>query len=171
MTFSPDGKMLATSGIGRDDQVVLLDVGTKRPIRSFRGIKLRAHSWAFSPDGQLIVIGGGDRTVKIWRIASNDPPIELVGHKQGVMDFAFSPDSRTLVSYGGDRTIKFWNVATKQETLTFVSRTVNSDLGWLVFAPDGKTLAMASVEGDYFMRLWRAPSFSTIERQTFSTAR
>ncbi len=163
MTFSPDGTVLATTGLGRDDQVVLWEVATKRSLRSFGGFKLNATTRAFSPDGQFIAISGGDKSIKIWRIASNDPPVELIGHKQGMTEMVFSPDGQTLVTCSDDRTIKFWNVATRQETLTFTSRAVNWDERWLIFAPNGQTLAMASVEGDYFMRLWRAPSGSGIE--------
>ena len=52
----------------------------------------------FSPDGQLITTGGGDRKVKLW-------------------DMAFSPDGRYLASVSHDGSLKLWAVPGTEERI------------------------------------------------------
>ncbi|MDE0636983.1 MAG: hypothetical protein OXI43_14190, partial [Candidatus Poribacteria bacterium] len=58
ITFSPDGKMLA-SGNG-DSTLRLWDVATGEEKRTLRGHTGNAFSVAFSPDGKTIASGGSD---------------------------------------------------------------------------------------------------------------
>src|SRR5262249_55316531 len=53
--FSPDGKLLATSGI--DPTIRLWDVHTKRLVASLRGHDQWVNRIAFSPDGKLLASG------------------------------------------------------------------------------------------------------------------
>ena len=48
--------------------------------------------------------------------------------------------------------MKLWNVATRRELASF---NLDADAMWVVFSPDGQTLAVRSWDGS--LRLWRAP--------------
>jgi hypothetical protein len=69
LTFSPDGRLLATS----DGAVThLWEVATGKEIRSFRGHRGDILSLAFAADGRRLATGSIDTTVLLWDLAS--PP-------------------------------------------------------------------------------------------------
>jgi WD40 repeat protein len=109
-------------------------------------------SVAFSPDGRLLASGSGDKTIKLWEVATGSLVRTLTGHTDSVLSVAFSPDGRLLASGSGyyDRTIKLWEVASGREVRTLSGHTdwVNS----VAFSPDGRLLASGSK--DKTIKLW-----------------
>ncbi len=59
---------------------------------------------AYSPNGRILASASGDRTVKIWEVATGKVLRVLAGHANGVNAVAFSPDGQTLASGSDDRT-------------------------------------------------------------------
>jgi len=64
-------------------------------------------SIAFSPNGQWLISGSGDRTARVWKISTGQE-IARVVHDWPVTQVAFSPDSRFVVSSSGDQTVRVW---------------------------------------------------------------
>src|SRR5947209_7696351 len=65
----------------------------------------------FSPDGQLLISGGDDRTNKVWQ-AANGTPVRTIVQCGGVgcagSTFGFvSPDGQTLLTSG----LRFWPIS------------------------------------------------------------
>jgi WD40 repeat protein len=89
----------------------------------------------------MLASASGDKTVKLWEMATGKERATLRGHAQAVMSVAFSPDGKTLASASGDKTIKLWDMATSKAraTLQGHSEAVYS----VAFSPNGKTLASA----------------------------
>jgi hypothetical protein len=65
-------------------------------------------SVAFSPDGQTIVSGSGDNTVRLWKLDGTPLGNPFTGHTYSVNSVAFSPDGQTIVSGSNDKTVRLW---------------------------------------------------------------
>jgi WD40 repeat protein len=164
LSFSPDGKTLATSCAHHTAK--LWDVATGKK-RATLGTDLgRAGGIVvvvFSPDGKALAWTGAGLardTVKLWDVASGKERAAFEAHTGVCLAVAFSPDSTTLASAGlTDQTIVLWDVATgkKKKTLTFGA---GQGLRCLAFSPDGRILAAAGngtgpvADGPVAIQLW-----------------
>ncbi len=77
-------------------------------IRTLAGHSGAVYSVGISPDGQTLVSGSVDNTIKIWNLANGNLIRTLAGHSSSVWSVAISPDGQTLVSGSADNTIKIW---------------------------------------------------------------
>jgi WD40 repeat protein len=78
---------------------------------------------AFSPDGKLLATASGDKTARLWEVASGKALATLAGHENEVNAVAFSPDGKLVATASADGTTRLWEVsngtvrATLSETL------------------------------------------------------
>ena len=93
---------------------------------------------SFSKEGNSIVSGGEDRTVRVWNLDSRDCISVLKGHTSEVIKCEFSEDSKHIISAGKDNKILIWSVSKGEWILTFQRDFENvSDCG---FVPKCNTL-------------------------------
>jgi WD40 repeat protein len=109
LSFSPDGKWLATSGA--DNRVVLTELDTDRAV-TYPGHGDVVRSVEYSPDGTKLVTGARDELVIIWDVrepGENKTPLAVYsGHANGVNDARWSPDGRSVASGSDDGTVLLW---------------------------------------------------------------
>ncbi len=150
VTFSPDGKILASSSL--DNTIILWNVATRQAMgRPLKGHTFFITSLAFSPDGRILASGSYDKTVRLWDVSTQQEIGEPIqGDAQGTYGFSslvFSPDGNILAaSNQDDKTIRLWDVTTRQqigEPLQGYKEMVSS----LTFSPDGKFLISYSSDG------------------------
>ncbi|KIJ52117.1 hypothetical protein M422DRAFT_243711, partial [Sphaerobolus stellatus SS14] len=111
VTFSSGGQSVAAA-VGNDLYILNATSG-KLTVELLKDHTENVRSVAFSPDGQRIVSGSGDKTIQIWDAHTGtligDP---LTGHTSLVCSVAFSPDGQRIVSGSYDKTIRIWDAQT-----------------------------------------------------------
>ncbi len=148
VAFSPDGKLLASSG--NDRLVKLWDAASGKGIQELSGHSQWVVSVAFGPDGNLLASASNDRTIKIWDLVIGSETRSLSGHQHWISAVAFAPDGKSLASAGGDRTVRIWDVATGRENRSLEGHSMPV---WSVaYSPDGRLLASGG--GDRLIRIW-----------------
>jgi WD40 repeat protein len=69
-----------------------------------------------------VLSGGGDKTLRLWDVATGKEVRSFSGHREWITSVAFSPDGRLALSGSGDNTrnmLKLWNVATGEQIGNF----------------------------------------------------
>jgi WD40 repeat protein/energy-coupling factor transporter ATP-binding protein EcfA2 len=169
--FSPDGKIIATSG--RDNTVKLWDIASGQELLPpLAGHTDNVRVIAFSPDGKTLATGGDDKTIKLWDVASRRVLATIEAQDQHVTAVAFSSDGKTLATGSGIGAVKLWDVAAGRARLLFTSArgaAPSHAITSLAFSPDGKKLATGSE--DQTFKLWDVASgevLKTLEDQSTS---
>jgi WD40 repeat protein len=62
----------------------------------------------WSPDGQRIATGGGDKSAKVWEAATGLELLNLSGHDGSVMSVAWSCDGKRPASAGADGIVQVY---------------------------------------------------------------
>ena len=90
-------------------------------------------SIAFSHDGQRIVSGSSDDTIRVWNAAAGElEGIPFIGHTHAVNSVAFSQDGQRIVSGSSDFTIRVWNaIAAERDREDFTEQTMMYIGGWM----------------------------------------
>ncbi|CAI7568527.1 unnamed protein product [Penicillium bialowiezense] len=69
---------------------------------------------AVEPNNQWFASGAGDRTIKIWNLATGALRLTLTGHISTVRGLAVSPRHPYLFSCGEDKMVKCWDLETNK---------------------------------------------------------
>jgi WD40 repeat protein/serine/threonine protein kinase len=109
---------------------------------------------AVSSDGRRIVTCGGDKTIKVWDLATCEELRTLRAQNGFINALAVSPDGRHVASGGDEGIIKLWDAQTGSEVMTL--RGHRSPVSALAFSPNGKQLASGNDSYDGPITLWDA---------------
>ncbi|MCJ7568725.1 MAG: TIR domain-containing protein [Anaerolineales bacterium] len=157
LVFSPDGKILATTGrCGISDTegsclggIQLWDVADGEPIsQPMRSNTASAIiTMVFSPDGQVLVSGGRDGII-FWDVATRksfmQPPSHLMNPQQ-VESLAYSHNGTIIASVNQDQTLTLWDAMTGQRIGNPLTPPLGdflfSENNRIAFSPDDKWIA------------------------------
>jgi hypothetical protein len=147
MAYSPDGKYLVS---GSFQEVAIWDPLTGQQRHKITGFAHEVVALAFSLDGKLLGVAGGEPTVEGEIKVFDVPTWKLVtdiknGHSDTVYGIAFSPDGKMLATGSADKFVKVWEIPSGKFVKSFEGHTHHVlDVGWMA---DGKLLASAG--GDH----------------------
>jgi WD40 repeat protein len=165
MALSPDGQTIATDYCGGEGGQVsfsnsgiicsptgveLINISTGETILTTpTNMKARAWSIAFSPNGNQLVYGSADGSLRVFDKETGKEQA-LAELAQQIIDVAYSPDGNSIAAGIGDNTVRLWDTETGKEITVFKGHT--APVTAVAFSLDGSLLASASV--DKTVRLW-----------------
>ncbi|HLP88590.1 MAG TPA: caspase family protein [Nostocaceae cyanobacterium] len=157
VTFSPDGKLLATAN-GKANTARLWDLNGQ-PKAVMRGHEKA--SWVlsvkFHPNKKLLATSGDDGTARLWDFEGNELD-RFKGHNVAVKSISFSPDGRQLATVSADRTAIVWDLQSKQQIAKF--RAHQTEVESVSFSPNGELLATAGRDGT--AKVWKVQSLDAL---------
>jgi WD40 repeat protein/mono/diheme cytochrome c family protein len=114
--FSPDSKRLAVAGglPERMGELQIWDIEKKELSLSKPVTYDTVYGAAWSPDGKLIAVGCGDKTVRAFDSTSGEQVFFNGAHDDWALGTVFSVDGSQLVSVGRDMTTKLYEVGTQR---------------------------------------------------------
>lgn len=107
---------------------------------------------ALSADGQRVVSGSQDGTVRVWDASSGDELITLLGHTARVNSVALSADGNRIISGSLDGTVQVWNAWSGEEILMLRGST--DEVTSVILSTDGKRIVSGSSDGT--VQVWDA---------------
>jgi WD40 repeat protein/tRNA A-37 threonylcarbamoyl transferase component Bud32 len=110
-------------------------------------------SVACSPDGECLLSGSRDRTVKLWDIRRPEDDLTLKA-SAGYTSIAFSPAGPYLASALRNKAVLIWDMTTGKLAARW--RSLPSSVNGLAFSADGLQLAAAGSDG--VVRIRQMPS-------------
>lgn len=162
LAFSPNATQLAICG-GEPAETGRLEIfnwpdggsGRSKPRIRLALTDDVLYSVTWSPNGNLIAIGGLDGNAYLIDAESGRKILQLQGHSKGVTSVRFLSDER-LLSAGLDQSLRLWNVSDGKLLRTFAHHT--GPITGLAVRPGpvtGRLRMAVSVSHDRTVRLWQ----------------
>eukprot|EP00127_Corallochytrium_limacisporum_P007050 Clim_evm10s241 gene=Clim_evmTU10s241 len=150
--FSANGRAVYSSSI--DGTVRAFDLARYRNFRTFTSPTPTAFSClAVDPAGDLIAAGSQDDfNVYIWNIGTGRLLEVLNGHDGPVSGLSFHPTQTLLASSSWDHTARVWDIFESKAKVEPLPH--NTDCLAVTFRPDGKELAVATLDGQLTCWNW-----------------
>lgn len=151
LTFSPDGKLLASVGRGQIKMWKLAD-SSCRVFRTYNESEV-VQSIEFSPDGSALADIDSFGRIRLSNVSDGSCTRTIMGEDR-CASLAWSPEGKALASAGQGGNIYFWNLSDNDDktAAAIIDEGHNSRVKSIAYSPDGRYLASGS--DDSVVRLW-----------------
>ena len=155
LAVSPDNDLLAIAYW--DGTLRLIDTTLWKDKIGFNS-ELKRHanrisSVIFTPDGETLITGSCDKTVKLWKIPTGELLYELSEHSHFVEAIAISKDGSRFATASWDKTVKIYKFGTNKQIKYLTEIPVESEVMDISFSPSNEgIIALACFDGT--VQLW-----------------
>jgi RNA polymerase sigma factor (sigma-70 family) len=150
VAVSPDGRYLVIC-VRADNNFVLYDAKTGKPVRRMAGLRTGAAAAVFSADSRRLA-ALGDGVLRVWDVATGkEVAPDQTAHRQAPTFVALLADG-AAVTTGDDGVVRVWDAGTGRHC-----RTIDVTRNWVraaAVSPDGRTLATSTLGKDNAVILW-----------------
>jgi WD repeat-containing protein 61 len=150
ISFSPDGKHIATSNHSGSVNIWHVISGTKKTTMQSKGSF--GMSINYSPNGLLIALGTENGTVFVFDAVFGTLKCSFRNHRKPVRAVAFSMNSNILASGSDDNSIILYDISPNKSTYLTTLKGHTSWILGLSFSPDG--IHLASGSSDKKIKIW-----------------
>lgn len=154
LAWSPDGKILATSGLDGLLRLWAMEEYGKE-VGILEGFTNYALCLSWAPDNSCLAAGTHQNTVDIWDIGKRKIRFSFKGHRDSVNTLSWSSNGKWLASGSYDGDIKIWNLTSPDPIKTL--KVNHSFIQAVLFSNDCRALTAGSRDG--VIKLWSAPTF------------
>jgi len=154
ITFSPDGKFLASAGF--DHMINVWDMEKNTTL-----FKKKAHdpskaimALRFSYNGKLLASGSKDKTIKVWNMKGEI--VRNLTHKDKVFDISFDTETRKLAASGKGNIISVWNSESNKPKSLMIGNHFEQDyfIYGVDFHPAKSSVLISTGYKDYDIAIW-----------------
>lgn len=149
IAFRADGAAIFTGGADNKARLTLgpkADGTTPPPteVQVYSGHSDLVTDLAVSGDGNTLVTGSKDKTVRVWEAGTGKQIRLFQGHHEGVTAVAVRADGRQAASGGEDGSIRLWDLSPADEHRALPGAT--GPVWAVAVRPDGKRVAIAGAD-------------------------
>ncbi len=164
VSFSPDSKLIASSGGGSDLTLKIWQRSNGKLLKTIERAHDSTFRLTFSPEGNWIATAGDDQVIKLWDVhnimAAPESNLNLLEHSDILLKtirgqlaetrgLAFSPDGRLLAVADINKTLSLWKMdfLLKQSIKTSKFHTLK-----VAISPNSQIIASSGA--DTLIQLW-----------------
>jgi Tol biopolymer transport system component len=153
LAISPDGFLLASASED-SSSIQLWSPRTGEALGELKGHDGEVRSLSFSRDGEKLVSGGDDQTVRMWSLASRAESMRPIVTEAGVSQAELSADGATVASAGSTFGGLFlWNLGGSSEPVSLPTDNIAGG-HHLTFSHSGRSLAYTAGEFRSRIIIW-----------------
>ena len=144
ISYSPDGRRIASGGISR--QIMIWDSRSGKKILSCDGHTDSVQAVIFSPIGNYLASGGGDGYVRVWDTLTGNEVWSKKIHKGYVRGLSYDSTGKWLASVGDDGRLIIWEARIGKKHFQ-VSMNDPLCIRCVSFSPNGTLLSVGADTG------------------------
>jgi WD40 repeat protein len=144
ISFSPDGKQIATASADRT--ACLWDLEGNQ-LYVFKGHQHSIRGLSFSPNGQFLVTASFDGTARLWNLQGH--LLMVYKHQNALYNVSFSPSGQFIATVTTGGTAHLWDLQGNQQMIV---RGHKGSVYSVSFSPNGQSFATTGDDGK--LLLW-----------------